>query len=175
MIRNWTQSAGRLQDGLEHCPFLRAAFTAYSFISLLFFTPAPALGSSSLAEIVPLSVTLGSGTTTFASDILCDCASSGTRFTVPPFFGADQVIGGQARLWISPGSGNEEASTLFLPGGDPAALESRDPLSLLRDDAVASRLMDFPGLERSTPSTGWPMTTWPRPMGSGMAACRMIT
>ena len=51
MIRFWTERARRFQDALERSFFLRAAFTAYSFITLLFFAPVPALGSPSLTEI----------------------------------------------------------------------------------------------------------------------------
>jgi hypothetical protein len=52
MIRSWTERARRFQDALERSLFLRAAFTAYSFITLLFFAPAPALGSPTFTEIV---------------------------------------------------------------------------------------------------------------------------
>ncbi|MCI0408618.1 MAG: hypothetical protein L0191_08650 [Acidobacteria bacterium] len=51
MIRFWTERARRLQEALERSFFLRAAFTAYSFITLLFFAPTPALGSPTLSEI----------------------------------------------------------------------------------------------------------------------------
>ncbi len=52
MIRFWTERARRFQEAMERSFFLRAAFTAYSFITLLFFAPAPALGSPSLSEII---------------------------------------------------------------------------------------------------------------------------
>ena len=51
MIRFWTERARRFQEALERSFFLRAAFTAYSFLTLLFFAPAPALGSPSLTEM----------------------------------------------------------------------------------------------------------------------------
>ena len=53
MITFWTERTRRMQAALEHHASLRVAFTVYSFITLFLFTPAPALGSSTHAEISP--------------------------------------------------------------------------------------------------------------------------
>jgi hypothetical protein len=108
MIKNWTLISRRLQDEINGSSILKAAFTAYSFVSLLFFAPAPALGSTRPAEIAPA-----------------------------------------VKIDIS--------STLFLPGGDPAAREIGDPLpSCLRDGSFASPLVDT----KTWGAPGWRISDW---------------
>src|SRR5262245_4648434 len=53
VIKFWTERARGFQEALERSFLLRATFTAYSFITLLFFAPVPALGSPSVTEIAP--------------------------------------------------------------------------------------------------------------------------
>ena len=53
MIKFWTDRARVFQEALERSFLLRATFTAYSFITLLFFAPVPALGSPSVPETAP--------------------------------------------------------------------------------------------------------------------------
>ena len=69
MSEKWT-GGGRTRRGVFRGSALwRALFTAYSFLTLLFFAPAMALGSTPIAEIAPVAVTLGGGPTSFVYDI----------------------------------------------------------------------------------------------------------
>ena len=52
MTRDWTLISRKLH-GIKGSSFLKAAFTVYSFVSLLLFAPAPALGSTLFDQLMP--------------------------------------------------------------------------------------------------------------------------
>ena len=155
MINSWTQRARKLQDVLERSTLLRGAFMAYSFLSLLFFAPAPALGSPPVAEIAPSSVTLGSGATTFTYDVLCDSASPADRIKVSvpggfiapsllsvsangsPAAYADETAGSQiAFLLASPAAAGAHLRISFLatpPSASPGIFSFSSTLDFIGD------------------------------------------
>src|SRR5436309_351134 len=129
MSEKWT-GGGRARRGVFRGSALsRALFTAYSFLTLLFFAPAMALGSAPIAEITPVAVTLGGGPTSFVYDIRGDDSSPADRIvlSVPGCFtGAALVsvkVNGASATFTNQSVRNQIALLLDAPAPAGAAIQ----------------------------------------------------